>query len=502
MSRDLSGPSLADLFVIAAREQGADVAIVQERREVTYAELMGWAETARDHLVDAGAGPGEIVAVEWLRAPESVAVVLGVLMAGAAFLPLRDSDPPTRRGAVLADAGVRLVILCRGELDRGSLAPGIEIHTREELLRSRRSAGLPGIEIDAGATAYVIATSGSTGVPKAVAVPHRGVVNHIAWERSAFAHVGRETFLQNSPLAFDASIWEIFTPLCAGARLAMLPESGGHADTAATVTAHDVTTIGFVPTTLEALLEGGDLARCSASLQRVVVGGETLHRHVVDVFERAMGDTRLINVYGATEATIDSTWQLAPFPEGRVTVGKPIANTRIDIVDDQLRPVPHGTIGEILIAGVGVADGYLARPSETARSFLPDPRTPEPGARLYRTGDMGRLLPDGTLDFIGRRDTQVKVGGVRIELGEIEAALTAHPRVSRAVALTVQRRQASSRLVAVVVAHDAIASSELQDAARAHLPAEMIPSEIRIVQELPTTASGKVDRPALAADFA
>lgn len=481
--------SLWDLFHAAAARRRNRTAIVHGERSVSYDELHAMASASAVGLESAGVAAGDIVAVHWARTPESIGVLFGLLSIGAAFAPLRAGDPVDRRRSVMADAQIRLVVACSDDTPVG--VDGCDVTRPAELLGRRSDSSTSTTTVGADSLAYVISTSGSGGAPKGVAVPHRGVVNHIVWERRAFPDLPDETFLQTSPLAFDAAIWQIFTPLCVGARL-VLPDPAG--DIAEPAVRHAVTTLDFVPTQLSAVLASGELPACGASVRRVIVGGETLTPETVAAFGRSMPDTQLINVYGTTEASIDSTWQLDPFPDGVITVGKPIANTRIDIIDPELQTLPVGVEGEIVIAGAGVARGYIARPDETADRFIADPLAGRSGARRYRTGDRGVLRDDGTLEFRGRSDRLVKISGRRIGLDEVDAALTACPGVEEGVTLTFGSAE-NARLVAVVVSEAGTASpSDVTEWLASQVPAEMLPGRVVLVEQLPKLPSGKVDR--------
>lgn len=489
--------SLPDLFDAAVAWRRSRTAIVQGDRVVSYDELAAMSSAAARGLERVGVVAGDVIGVDWEPTPESVATLFGAVSIGAAFMPLRDGDPTHRRRAVLADAQVGLVVACT---DR-RIPVGVEDHvltTPGELMQTphTRASVSTTATLSPDAAAYVISTSGSGGAPKGVAVPHRGLTNHILWERETFPHLPDETFIHNAPLAFDAAIWQIFTPLCVGARLA-LPEADD--DLVTPTLRHGVTTMDFVPTQLSSLLASGELERCRHTVERVIVGGETLTAETVAAFEQSMPKSRLINVYGTTEASIDSTWQLDPFPADVITVGKPIANTRIDIVDAELRSLPAGSEGEIVIGGAGVALGYVGRPDETANRFIADPFAAGPAARRYRTGDRGRLHADGTLEFRGRSDRLVKISGRRIGLDEVDAALAACPGVAEAAAITIASPE-HARLIAVVVGNFARTSSDdITEAIAARLPPEMIPGEIVVLDRLPRLPSGKVDRIILAA---
>ncbi|HKH47321.1 MAG TPA: amino acid adenylation domain-containing protein, partial [Thermoanaerobaculia bacterium] len=348
--------------------------------------------------------------------------------------------------------------------------------------------------------AYVIYTSGSTGRPKGTLNSHRGIVNRLLWMQERYRLTGDDRVLQKTPYSFDVSVWEFFWPLLTGARL-VIAEPGGHQDPVyliAAIEAAGITTIHFVPSMLQAFLEAPGVERCAASLVRVVCSGEALPPEMTRRFFARLPGVELHNLYGPTEAAVDVTfWACDPADRrGLVPIGRPVANTQMHVVDRELRPVPVGVAGELLIGGVQVGRGYLARPELTAERFVPDGLGGEAGARLYRTGDLGRWWAGGEIEYLGRIDHQVKLRGVRIELGEIESQLRSHPAVRDAVVVAREDRAGDPRLVAYVVGGEA-------GALRAHvvakLPEAMVPSVFVLLDALPLTASGKVDRKALPA---
>ena len=323
---------------------------------------------------------------------------------------------------------------------------------------------------------------------------HRGVVNRLLWMQQAYGLNTSDSVLQKTAFGFDVSVWEFFWPLLAGARL-VLARPQGHRDAnylADLIEREHITTLHFVPSMLSAFLEAIPRGSCS-SLQRIICSGETLERHQVGLVHERLANARLYNLYGPTEAAIDVTAG-EPQPDQAVTIGSPIANTRIYILDAYGQASPVGVAGEIHIAGIQVARGYLSLPELTAQRFLPDPFG-EPGSRMYKTGDLGRWRTDGTIEFLGRNDHQVKIRGFRIELGEIEAALRSHPEVRETVVLAREDAPGDKRLVAYVVGKAA------PEALRAHigsrLPGYMLPAAYVPLDALPLTANGKLDRAAL-----
>ncbi|HEX6039348.1 non-ribosomal peptide synthetase [Longimicrobium sp.] len=348
--------------------------------------------------------------------------------------------------------------------------------------------------------AYVIYTSGSTGRPKGAMNAHRGVVNRIAWMQDAFGLSPDDAVLQKTPFSFDVSVWEFFWPLAVGARLVMAPP-GAHRDPVALnelIRREGITLLHFVPSMLRAWLDGADASACT-SLRAVMSSGEALPADLVTRFFGALPSGQLHNLYGPTEAAVDVThWPCTPEVRGGVPIGRPIANTRMYVLDARGAPVPVGMPGELWIAGVQVGRGYWRRPGLTAERFVPDPFAPEPGARMYRTGDRARWRADGALEYLGRTDFQVKVRGFRVEPGEVEAALAALPGVRQAV-VDARPGPGGARLVAWIAADaDARPSPEsLREGLLRSLPDPMVPSVFVPVDALPLTPSGKVDRRAL-----
>ena len=451
-ARDYGPPvSLHALIAQQVERTPEAVAVVFAGEGLTYRELDRRASALARRLRRLGVGPESLVAVAAERSLELVVALLGVLEAGAAYVPIDPSYPAERLSYMLEDSqagSARPVVLTQEHLlERLPLAP-LRAHGGEVLLLdgdwedrdAEPDAGDgPAVTVDPDHPAYMIYTSGSTGRPKGAVNSHRAIVNRLLWMQEAFGLGPEDRVLQKTPFCFDVSVWEFFWPLLVGARL-VVARPGGHQDArylARLIQEEGITTLHFVPSMLQAFLEEPEAAGCRA-LRRVVCSGEALAPELVRrFFERLPVGPELHNLYGPTEAAVDvSWWACTPADAGRgVPIGRPIANLTLTVVDRELRPVPVGVPGELLIGGVGLARGYHGRPDLTAEKFVPDPFAATPGARLYRTGDLCRRLPDGALDYLGRIDYQVKVRGFRIELGEIEAALAAHPAVREAAVL-------------------------------------------------------------------
>jgi amino acid adenylation domain-containing protein len=429
------------------------VAVVCGERRVTFAELDERAELLADRLARLGVGPERLVGVAMERSAELVVVLLAVLKAGGAYLPLDVGYPAERIAFMLTDARPVLVIAdaaVAGHLPLGDV-PCLD--AAGQVLHAGRA-----VRVDAAGSrpvllpshpAYVIYTSGSTGVPKGVVVPHAGIVNRLLWMQTAFGLNGSDRVLQKTPFSFDVSVWEFFWPLTAGGQL-VLAAPGGHTDPAYladVMRSAGITTAHFVPAMLDAFLAAGGAASLRR-LRRVVCSGEVLPAGLADRFAQQVA-VPLYNLYGPTETSVDSTAWRCEAGEGTPPIGRPIASTQVYVLDERLAPVTPEAVGELYIAGAGLARGYLDRPGLTAGRFVPCPFGGG-GERMYRTGDLVRCRPDGVLEFVGRADEQVKIRGFRVEPGEIESVLSRHPLVGQAVvaAVPADGQGSGSRLVA------------------------------------------------------
>ena len=484
----------------AARTPNA-AAVVSEDGTLTYAELDARANRLANHLVRLGVGPEVRVGLCLERGLEMVVSLLAVLKAGGAYVPLDPDYPAERLSYMLADSAVP-VLLTQDRLR--ALLPGtdarvVAVDAAWDAVAGER-AERPARVVRPENLAYVIYTSGSTGRPKGVMNAHGAVVNRLCWMQAEFGLRGDDAVLQKTPFSFDVSVWEFFWPLMTGARLVMArPE--GHRDPVylrEAVERHGITTLHFVPSMLQPFLEAVDAGRCP-TLRRVVCSGEALPAALAARFHARWPEpVSLHNLYGPTEAAVDVTaWACRrDDAAGTVPIGRPVWNTRMYVLDGTMQPVPPGVPGELYIGGVQVARGYLGRPGLTAERFVPDPFSPAEGARLYRTGDRARWGDDGTLDYLGRLDAQVKLRGFRVELGEVEAALRAHGGV-RDCAVVAREDGGDRRLVAYVAGE--ADGDGLRAHLRATLPDYMVPSAFVALDALPLTPSGKLDRRALPA---
>ncbi len=490
------GRCLHDLVAAQAARTPNAVAVVGERERITYRELMARAERLAGHLNGLGVGPETRVGLCLERTPELVAAIVGILQAGAAYVPLDPAYPQERLELMLADSGAELLVTEPALAGRFAFFEGsmVLIDRTDRSDRSDRS--------DLAATttednlAYVIYTSGSTGRPKGVGIEHRSAVALVHWALATFPRADLEGVLAATSVCFDLSIFELFVPLATGGRVILAPSIVGLPQLAAMP---EVTLVNAVPSPLAEMVE----RPLPAGLRTVNLAGEALKADLVARLYAQPQVERVVNLYGPSEDTTYSTSKVVPRGAALVTIGRPLANRRARVMGRHDEALPVGVPGELFLGGAGLARGYLGRPDLTAERFVPDPFGP-PGARLYRTGDRARLLPDGQLDFLGRLDHQVKLHGVRMELGEIEAALERHPAVRQAVAALRSDGPWGARLVGYVVpeapenAGEELAA-ELVRFLRGLLPGIMVPTAWRVLPALPLSPNGKVDRRALPA---
>ena len=429
-------------------------AVTFEGETISYRELDRRANRLAAHLRRLGVGPEARVGLCLERSFDLVVAIFAVLKAGGAYVPLDPGYPRERLAQILEDAAPAALVT--REAEEGCLpAHGVSVVRLDrpwETLPGDEES--PGVAVAPADLAYVIFTSGSTGRPKGAMLPHEGVRNRVRWMQAAYGLGPADRVLQKTPFSFDVSVWEFLWPLAEGACLVVArPE--GHKDPtylAGLIREAGVTTLHFVPSMLRAFLEEPGIEEL-ASVRRVMSSGEALPWDLQERFFARLGHAELHNLYGPTEASIDVTfWACRPGGERRIVpIGRPIWNTQIRIVDAELRPVPVGVPGELLIGGIGLARGYVDRPALTAERFVPDPFAAAPGGRLYRTGDLARVLPDGAVEFLGRLDFQVKVRGFRIELGDIESNLREHPAVRDTLAVAREDVPGDRRLVAYVI---------------------------------------------------
>ena len=479
------------------------VAVVFEKDSLTYRELNARANQLAHHLRSLGVGPDVLVGLCVERSLEMMVGLLGILKAGGAYVPLEPGYPKDRLAFMLADANAS-VILTQGRF-RERLPPTpakvICLDSDWEIIERESQDALEAI-VTAENLAYVIYTSGSTGRPKGAMNIHRGICNRVLWMQEAYPLTETDRVMQKTPFSFDVSVWEFFWPLLAGARL-VIAQPDGHRDSQyliRLIISQQITIMHFVPAMMRHFLQDAEVKACSP-LRRVFCSGEALTWDLQAAFCDRMPGVTLHNLYGPTEAAVDVThWTCKP-NSGLcvVPIGRPIANTQIYILDEELQPVPVGVAGELHIGGVGVGRGYLNRPELTIEKFIPNPFNGQPGARLYKTGDLARWLPDGDIEYLGRSDHQAKIRGHRIELGEVEAVLSSHPAVASCAVLAQDHGGGDKVLAAFVVGRDQaeLSLKSLRQWLGGKLPDYMIPSRFVAVPALPLTPNGKVDRKAL-----
>ncbi|HST57442.1 MAG TPA: amino acid adenylation domain-containing protein, partial [Longimicrobium sp.] len=484
------------------------VALRHAGGSLTYGELEARANRLARHLRGLGVGPDARVGVCLQRGPELMVGVLGILKAGGAYVPLDPAYPAERLAYMLEDSAARVLLTQASLAERLPAGGAATVRLDADAAAIGRESGERlGVPVGPGNLAYVIYTSGSTGRPKGVAMPHRPLVNLLAWQdRTGHAPAGAVT-LQFTSISFDVSFQEIFSTWCTGGTLVLASEEvrTDPPRLARVLEAERIERLFLPFIALQHLAEAAvELGIAPASLVEVITAGEQLR--VTEPIRRwfaAMPGCVLVNQYGPSETHVVSARVLEGEPAGwplLPSIGAPVANTQLYVLDRHLEPAPIGVPGELLLGGDAVARGYLERPGLTAERFVPDPFG-EPGGRLYRTGDRARWLAAGEVEFLGRTDEQVKIRGFRIEPGEVEAALSDHPEVREAVVVVREDAPGDRRLVAYVVAGEsaAVTPAELRAHLKGRLPEYMVPSAVVRLESLPLTPSGKVARRALPA---
>ena len=475
------------------------IAVVYGNERITYEELNQRSNRLARFLIKNGVTKDSLTGLCIERSVEMVVGILGILKAGSAYVPIDPSYPKSRVEFMIKDSGAKYILT---QKNLSSILPKgdyvfVEI---DKDINNFSNESREDIEIKTNLddTAYVIYTSGSTGLPKGVMISHRSLSNHMLWMTNEFRPNESDSVLQKTPFSFDASVWEFYLPLITGGRLIMAkPE--GQMDTAylvETIIKEKVTILQLVPSLLRMLLNENGIENCK-SLKKVFCGGEALTNDLKNkLFEKL--NVEFYNLYGPTEATIDATFYKCEkdSDDNYISIGKPVYNTQIYILDKYLNPVPAGIPGELFIGGVDVAKGYLNNPELTESKFIPDIFSKKPGAKLYKTGDAGKFRTDGNIEFLGRVDNQVKLRGFRIELGEIESKLNQYFTVGESVVIVREDKPGNQRLAAYIVSRNnsEIITIDIKQFLRDSLPEYMIPSVFVILDKLPLTPNGKVDR--------
>lgn len=484
------------------------IALSCENRRWTYRELNQKANQLAHRLRKLGVGPEVLVGLCLDRTPELVMSILGILKAGGAYLPLDLAYPKDRVAFILEDAQAPVVVTSTSQLSELACEKAQTLCIdREQAALDQESTVNPEITTRPDHLAYVIYTSGSTGKPKGSLISHYNVVR-LFQATEAWFHFGpQDVWTLFHSCAFDFSVWELWGALLYGGRLVVVPFSTSRTPEAfyRLLCDEKVTVLNQTPSAFRQLVRAEETVgqRSDLALRAVVFGGEALDMKTLKPWFDRHGDQRpqLINMYGITETTVHVTYRpltAADLDSGSV-IGIPIPDLQLHLLDEHLKPVPVGVTAEICVGGAGLGRGYWKRPELTAQKFVPDPFSQVPGARLYRSGDLGRYLPDGELEYLGRMDHQVKIRGFRIELGEIESAIQQHTGIRESLVLAREDTPGEKRLVAYLIRKPGmdVSLSELRQSLRERLPEYMVPSAFVWIEKLPLTINGKLDASAL-----
>ncbi|MYU11216.1 amino acid adenylation domain-containing protein, partial [Streptomyces sp. SID8361] len=498
---DRDRPTIVEMFREQARTRPDAVAIVDEHRSLTYRQAAAMSSQLAHHLIDRGLDREQVVGISLDRSADMVIGLLAVVQAGAAFVPLDPRWPAARRAVVIEDAGVVVQLNHSGEHDPGE-PEAVAVDLGDWRFGAHPTEGT-GITVPGAALAYVIFTSGSTGRPKGAMIRHEAISERLLWQVNEILGFGHDdASLFKAPLSFDISINEIFLPLVCGARLVVL-RPGGERDPhhlLSVIAEQRVTFTYLVSSMLDVLLEmAGDSGRLD-SLRHVWCGGEVL---TPELYERFRGklDIPLYHGYGPAETTIGVSHVIYRGAAERLStsIGKANPNTQLYVLDEELRPVPVGVGGELYAGGFLLGRGYVGAPGLTASRFVANPFADD-GSRLYRTGDLARFHPDGSLDFLGRADNQIKIRGMRLEIEDVEAGLAEHPGVRHTCVVAKQNAAGGTYLVGYVIpvaGRKDLRADEVTEWAGAHMVEYMVPAHIVVMEEFPLTANGKLDRRAL-----
>ncbi|HEV3316063.1 MAG TPA: amino acid adenylation domain-containing protein [Candidatus Angelobacter sp.] len=497
-----------ELFEEQVTRMPAALALEYKNEKLTYTELNRRANQVAHYLRHLGVGSEVPVGMCMERSLEMVVGLLGILKAGGAYVPLDPEYPVERLKYMLENAEITVLLTQQKVL---SQLPEVHVPkslalddqwqqiARESDQNLRANAGPQNL-------AYLIYTSGSTGRPKGVAITHKALSNHMQWMQEEFGFHSRDRILQKTPVSFDASVWEFYAPLLSGGQLVML-EPGGHRDAVELgrkIVQAGITVAQMVPTLMNAVIAAGGMRAGTGKLRLAVCGGEELKAELAEQIWQAIKGVEVVNLYGPTETTIDASyWRGRSWKKGgSIPIGKPVSNLGLYVLDGYMQPVPVGVRGELYIRGTGLARGYWQSPELTAEKFVPNPFSANGGERLYRTGDLVRWSRDGNLEFVGRKDQQVKIRGQRIELKEIEAALLEQEEVKEAVVVVREHTPGDKRLVAYYTAGEKgagreVRAEELCQYLEERLPGYMVPGAYVRLEKLPLMPNGKLDRKSL-----
>lgn len=495
-------PGFPRLFEDQVRRTPDRIAVSCGGQVLVYAELNRRANRLAHALIREGVGADSVVALLDRRGIDFLVMILAVLKAGGAYLPLDPEYPDARLAQILTQSNARLVLARHASVRRVAEA-GMRIVSPESLLTGDEPETDPRVGYGPSNLAYVIYTSGSTGTPKGAMVHHAGLLNNVLSKIDVLGLTGEDIIGQTASQCFDISVWQFLTALACGACTRIVPDETMRDPAAllAAIEADGISVLEIVPSLMRALLDWEPLPPLPA-LRWLIPTGEALPPEVCLEWLRRYPDIPLLNAYGPAECSDDVAYhRIEEAPAGtssHVPIGRPIANTRLYVLGPNLELLPIGVPGELCVAGVGVGRGYLNDSARTALSFVPDPFGADPGGRLYRTGDLARWRPDGSLEFLDRLDQQVKVRGFRIELGEVESRLRQHPKVREAAAIVREDRRGGKQLVAYLVTDDGSRDAEeFRRFLKESLPDYMVPSAFAFLESLPLNANGKLDRKAL-----
>ncbi|MFD7631889.1 amino acid adenylation domain-containing protein, partial [Streptomyces sp. NPDC059851] len=498
----------------AARRTPDAVAVTDDHTNLTYRELMAQADGVAHWLRSRGAGPEARVALLAEAGADAVVAFVGILAAGAAYVPLDPRSPAARLSELLSDAGVGWILAGRGQAEVAEDLAAGSAGTLESVLvasaADAASAGTDGQEPEPARPphpqdlAYVIYTSGSTGRPKGAMVHRAGMANHLQAKIEDLAFGDADSLIQNAPLTFDVSVWQMLAPLAVGGRVRAVA-TGTAADPAALfgiADEEDISVLEVVPSLLRATLDLWDDGLSTPALRglrHLMATGEDLPADLCRRWFERYPHIPITNAYGPAECSDDVAHALitaGPLSDTRpVPIGSPVRNTQLHVLGDRLELVPVGVEGDLYVGGAGVGRGYLGDPGKTATAFVPDPFSGLPGSRMYRTGDRARRRADGSLEFLGRQDHQVKIRGRRVELGEVQACLRTAPGVSDAVVLLVPTPEGEPQMAGYVAGN--ADPQAVRAHAMGHLPEFMVPAVVVVLEALPLSVNGKVDRAAL-----